>query len=241
MNPNVTIFMSLSGRWHLWERRIQWLRRQKYPRGSLSISLLCTDPAFKGWPHLLRIDDLFGWASWKVGHRLVGRPGLADDPKRTDSEVYRAMSEIYSLAIGECQTDYLMVLEDDVFCDDLDLVEKLLKCRGEDPKFFSVSVPYRHRSMPDRWCAWEGTTHGIRFLDVSDELLCEFCGVDGHGLGCCLMDARQAYFALPEIMRTVRSSGHFDLDLFNVARSMGWKSFLAGSLQADHEFSCQKT
>ena len=236
MSEEITIFMPLSGRWHLWERRRSWLLRQRYPREKLHFVAANCSGEKLSFSTLFLGSELTGWSSINLYSQPVGRPGLADDPKRDPGEVYDAMLKIYQRMIEDVRTNKILILEDDVFADNPSLITKLLL--SFDEQTISASVAYQHREQPQNYCCWLHGKHlPIRnaFSGDLQEYKQEY-EVDGHGFGCCLVDTDH-FRSIFNWQVASKTTNHLDWDFFVKSGKSGYRSVVDFSIQADHCFA----
>lgn len=146
----ITLFVPLSGRWEAWRTHLRpWLDSQTWPRAQTRLVLADTSQ-----------DDSFGmmvqgWAftsdypAPRYYTQAVGKPGLAEHP-RSEGEVSRACSAIYTRMAAELTTRYVLIVEDD-HRPAPGTVERLL--RGFDDRTAAVSALYRGRRAGE-WVVW---------------------------------------------------------------------------------------
>lgn len=152
----VTIFTTYSGRVandrSLWDRRKKWIQSQSWPRSQIRIAVANTS-------HQQSPTDLFvgltGFAGLSVYDHPVGSGGLEDVcryDRSVEDRVQTAVAAIYNRMLREVNSEFVLVLEDDVFPETLDAIEFLL--RGFDENTAGVSGAYQQRYYPFGWTAF---------------------------------------------------------------------------------------
>lgn len=146
----VTVVTTYSGRVakepSLWRRRVQWFNEQKWPREQFRVLLINTShkplPVGTVEP-LLRLKC----AGVSTYDHFVGVPNLEGIDRRQDAVeqfVQTACAALYNRMMREATTEWVLILEDDVFpmnCPDL--IERLLS--SVDNRTYGVSGIYRQR------------------------------------------------------------------------------------------------
>lgn len=193
INQTVTVFTTYSGRVRrdpsLWQRRLDWLRQQTWSRHQTRL-LIANTSHQRLTPGELGLDQLklagMGWYD-----HPVGKPGLEDANRRqsveTENAVQTACAAIYNRMLREVATDYVLILEDDVFPQSLDVIERLLS--SVDALTYAVSGCYRQR-YTDAWSTYS------RDAIMTPQHLHKERGegvqiVGGTGMGCLLLSTQQ--------------------------------------------------
>lgn len=227
---NVTLFIPLSGRKHLWPKLATFLESQTWPRQHLKLMLYDTsgDESFsqvvRTWISTCDFPD--------VRHICVpsDSPGLADLPRdQRLISVNEQMCRIYNRLREELTTDYVWVLEDDII-PPVDALSLLLK--SFDENVASVSAPYRSR-FDGRYLVWSRERQG----SAGVHQLCrplpdrpQVQEVRGSGFGCIVLRSEvlnQRPFSLPP------GESCFDVRFF---RALGdhWKRLVDWTCECQH-------
>lgn len=191
-NQVVTIFTTYSGRVRknvdLWRRRLEWLQRQTWPRHQTRLLIANTS-------HQRITSADIGLEALKLAgmgwyDHPVGTPGLEDINRRSkpiEDAVQTACASIYNRMLKEVSTDYVLILEDDVFPHDADVIERLLS--SVDNRTYAVAGCYRQRYQ-DSWSTYDRDTilapaHLHRKRGEGVQI------VGGAGMGCLLLSTQQ--------------------------------------------------
>jgi hypothetical protein len=134
-----------------------------------------------------------GWVSGcdfpDVRHvrQSVGPPRLADEPRvdRPDNvaHVRSACAKIYNWMRAHVTTNYVVILEDDIFPQQADVIERLL--HGFDQEVDSVAAAYPSRYTP-HVVAWTNENNGRRPIPFSDRGE-GLATIGGNGFGCVIL------------------------------------------------------
>lgn len=117
----------------------------------------------------------------------VGSPGLSLKDRNSKEalvgEVQRAMCRIWGWLSRNLTNEFALILEDDVFPQDTNIIEKLM--RGLNPHVDSVSAAYLS-PYAEHHMAWDYQGAGFEFRRSPGEGLQK---IGGNGFGCCLLRA----------------------------------------------------
>lgn len=222
MAETVTLFIPLSGRREFWPAMAEFLDRQSWPHKQVRLILFDTSQndefsrSIRGW--VLDCD----YADVRHIRQAVGQPGLADLPRALSAgAVTQAMARIYNRLAREATTDYVWVLEDDVFPPD-DACERLL--RGFDRDVASVSATYWSR-FSNAWVAWHSDQRMIRERREGLQ------SIGGNGFGCVVLRGdvlRNAVFTA-----TIDSQAYDNAFYIRLSRT-GLKAMIDWSVLCEH-------
>lgn len=187
----VTVFCTFSDRvakdLSLWERRKEWLRNQTWPRIRIVLANTSHEPLPAGWMDGLPVCEGLSFYDHPVG----SKPGL-EQVFRGDGAVERAVqtavAAIYNRMLREVATEYVLILEDDVFPHRLDAIEQLAMCVEHDTA--AVTGAYQQRFYPNGWTVF----HSIPDNGRPQLLSQKGTGVQtimGTGFGCLLFRKSQ--------------------------------------------------
>lgn len=230
----VTIFTTFSGRVQgdlsLWEKRKAWLRSQTWPRIRLVVANTSHSELPGGWDR-----DLPKMEGLSVYSHPVGFPGLEDRDRwgqeKTENAVSTAVASIYNRMWQETQTEFVLVLEDDVFPKRLDAVEQLLK--GFDVNVCSVTGKYRQRYYPyalTYWSKESGDVHPSLPHQAPDSGIAD---TKGSGFGCVML--RRSQMADEVIVANSPISRYYDAHLFAMMARKGLISRVSYGVDCDHD------
>ena len=151
----ITLFVPLSGRLEMRQRFFEQLTALTWPHERISLVLFDTSqqPGFSaavaGWIRGCDFPDV------RHVRCAVGPIGLADAERRgvpqTVAEVRASMARIYNWLRLNVATEYVMILEDDIFPEPADVIERLL--HSFDEQTDSVAAAYPSRFTPN-FVAW---------------------------------------------------------------------------------------
>ena len=174
----VTLFIPLAGRSHLWADFADFLNRQTWPHRQIRLVLLDTshDPSFgkmvREWIAQSDYTDV------TYSQETVGEPGIAELPRaKVSREVSQVMARIYNRMAREVTTDYVWIVEDDVF-PPVDACKRLLQSFDQDTA--SVTGAYLSRSSRT-YVAWDFSQRQISQLQSGVQQ------VGGNGFGCVMI------------------------------------------------------
>lgn len=234
----VTLFVPLSGREELWERFSNQLAKLTWPRKITTLILFDTSQSnrFSGlvgdWIRRNEFLDV------RHVRATVGSPRIADADRRQSTgvvtEVRQAVARIYNWLRANVATQYVMVLEDDVFPNRDDVIEQLL--RGFDEHTSSVSGAYRS-AYGRAFVAWsEVFTNGQpKYREVPDVGLQPTIG---NGFGCVMLRRsliRDVRFADMPHLPSKTTSADYDVEFYTRLRMAGRDlAKLDWSIQCDH-------
>jgi hypothetical protein len=122
----------------------------------------------------------------------------------------------------------MLVLEDDVFADDHQLIQKLMGHFQDD--VLSVSVAYPHREQPHNFCCWDDRHKFVSRCDSTPGVR----EIKGHGFGCCMFDVEKARAVLNAVSGSIPARQHFDWDFFNASK---YRSLVDFAIPAEHLFA----
>lgn len=211
----VTVFTTFSDRVQkypqLWSRRLDWLNEQTWPKIRLVVANTSHSPLPADW--VTGLPQLEGLATY---NHYVGTRGL-ESVKRNDeqveSNVQTAVAAIYNKMWKETSTEYILILEDDVFPQQYNTIGQLLS--SFELNICAVSGAYRQRHNDTNW------TGSVEFLNgCPHNNLVPQKGVQqvrSVGFGC-LMVRRSQMSHLP-IRGNTSISKYFDPDLFERLRN----------------------
>lgn len=233
----LTIFVPLSGRLDLWQAFSNQLTRLTWPRERTTL-ILCDTSQQHGFS-----ARVAGWVRGcdfpDVRHvrRAVGPPNVADHERRNNAEavanVRAAMAKIYNWARENIATDYTLILEDDIWPEPADLIERLLV--SFDQHTDAVAAPYASRYTPS-FVAWRRETNGQRPIPLNER----GSGVEpigGTGFGCLLLRTamlRSTMFSDRPHLPSGATSADFDIAFFQQAQHTGRLCKLDWSIVCDH-------
>lgn len=230
-NEPVTLFVPLSGRESLWTRFSSQLLQITDLR---SVSLILYDTSqSKSFGNLLveSMQQLQKRCDVRYVKAIVGEPGLADLDRRTNvSSVRSSMARIYDWARKHITTNYVLLLEDDIFVPG-DIVERLLK--GFDEKTDAISVPYLSR-FHDGYVAWNLVNGLPQSVKERGNGLTPICGT---GFGCVLMRTallREQMFSDTPHTPSGGISHDFDIAFWMRASQLGRQAKIDWTIQAEH-------
>lgn len=237
----ITLFVPLSGRSELWPRFAAQLENLDWPDEQLKLILFDTsqDSTFSEM-----IDQ------WIAGHRFtpnnrqfadirhvrktVGPPRIADQNRQEVSEIVKsvrtAMARIYNWMRLNVNTQYVFVLEDDVFAPP-HVLKQLL--RGFDHQTVAVTAPYRSAYGP-AFVAWEKRdSECISFFMNRGNGVHE---IGGSGFGCLVL--RQELLTDNFVDNAHHPSGtlysDYDVQCFQWNRRTVRKVKIDWSIECDH-------
>lgn len=241
----ITLFVPLSGRAELWPRFAAQLEQLTWPRALLSLVLFDTSQSE-------RFSRMV--SSWISGHRFtpqtdepfadvrhvcrsVGSAGVADAERRNNptavEHVRAAMARIYNWARGNITTNYALIMEDDIFPDTPNVIERLL-C-GFDEQTDSVAAPYASRYSAD-FVAWRLGTHGRKPIPLTQRGN-GLEAIGGNGFGCTMLRnsfLRSQMFSDEPHAASGGTSHDFDIAFYLQAGQSGRLCKLDWSLHCDH-------
>ncbi|MBI1349392.1 glycosyltransferase [bacterium] len=177
----VTIAVALAGRQNYWPQFRQWLETQTWPHAQCR--LLFLDSGDAEFSAMIR-----RWLSEQdeyQHYRYVRRPdsqGLADQDRRIHAdavqEVQRVVPSIYNQLAPLSETEYLLIIEDDIL-PPTTVIQGLLQ--GMDGDVAAVSGVYRSRYEPERFVAWVPGPQHLRQRNFGIQ------DIGGSGFGCLLL------------------------------------------------------
>jgi len=219
---HVAIIIPLSGRPNSVKRLIGWLRGQTWPHEQCRLLLADTVAGGRlGWQIAQWISA--DYPNIRVQSLPIGRPGLADDDRvRCSREVQSAMAELYAKLRMMTDTEYNLIIEDDVL-PPCDAIEKLL--RGMDHSVAAVTGVGWSR-FAQWYVAW--IRDGLRHLTTLGKGIET---IDGCWFGCTLI-RRSALLAAP--MTTDGRSGNFDYAFFDWLAAHSWECRINWDVLCDH-------
>lgn len=229
----VTIFTTFSHRIQqspqLWQRRKAWLRDQSWPHLRLVVANTSHRPLPADWA-----DGLPPLSAVSVYNHFVGSPGLEDHSRlgRRDVEcaVSTAVAAIYNRMWQGTSTEFVLILEDDVFPRPLDAVQRLMQ--AVTARTGAVTGKYRQRYWPYAITAYHTTPpngrpilrlHGPE-IGVSE--------IAGTGFGCLL--ARRSQLADEVIAANSADGPYYDVNLFKAVTSAGTSVRIVWDVDCDH-------
>lgn len=221
-DETVTVFLTVSGRSHknhgYFQRHKRWLLEQSWPREQIRVLIANTShrPLPPEW---LAGFDGFAGVSWY--DHPVGKPCLEDENRAnsplTELEVQTVVAAINNRMLREIQTEFVLSLENDVFPDPLDAIERLL--RGFDnPNVAAVTGAYRQRYEPQAWTVWGSMPANGRPL-LPAESGRGVQPIYGSGFGCLMLRASQVKDEV--ITGRTAVSGYYDADWFDRLQKRG--------------------
>lgn len=227
----VTVVLTASGRWSLWPRRLHWLKSLTWPKDRLRVLVANTSHSEQTAASLGIAD--FACAGVSVYDHPVGAPGLADLDRRVSGNLCRdvdaAVAAIYNRAAMEANSEYLAIVEDDVFPHAPDWIERLMHNMG--PKTAAVSAKYHHRYQPEKCVAFH--VQEPRFCTLLPMTCTGRQQIDGTGFGA-LVIRRSVLHRFP-LAADQASHAHYDLDLGRRLKAAGWQWWLDADVSCDHE------
>lgn len=230
----VTIFTTFSARVQadpkLWKRRKEWLMDQTWPRVRLVIANTSHKPMPVDWEAGLR--GLFEGIS--VYTHPVGQPGLEDKNRmgRPDVEnaVSTAVAAIYNRMWQETATEFVLILEDDVFPRSTEAIADLM--HAMDKSVCAVTGKYRQRYWPYAITAYNKVPENgrpILRLHGPDEGVSEIAGT---GFGCVLL--RRSQLVDEPIAANSADGPYYDVNLFKRAILAGRTVRIVWGVECDH-------
>ena len=225
----ITVFTTVSHRVRqnpmLWKRRLEWIERQTWPREQLRICIANTSHQPVS-VHDLSLDRLAGLAGITVYDHPVGGSGLEDVDRRQEEiekQVQTVVAAIYNRMLREVPTQWCLILEDDVFPEESDLIERLLS--SSDANTIAVAAAYKQRYC-NSWSTWDTPSQLHR---ESGEGVAE---IGGSGFGCLLLRLSQCRDEL--FQGNTAISRYYDVDFFVRARQKGLRAKVDWSVVCDH-------
>lgn len=241
----ITLFLPLSGRAELWPRFAAQLERLTWPRHLLSLILFDTSQSERfsrmvsSWITGHRFTPLTAEPFADVRHvcRAVGSAGVADAERRNNprsvEHVRAAMARIYNWARANITTNYALILEDDIFPEATDVIERLL--RGFDEHTDSVAAPY-HSRYSAHFVAWRTESRAKQPIPLNQRGT-GLETIGGNGFGCTLLRTEflrsQMFSDVPHIA-SGGSSHDFDIAFYLQAGQTGRVCKMDWSLHCDH-------
>lgn len=180
----ITLFIPLSGRMFAWEKQVRWLEQQTFPKDRLRLILCDNSQNAEFGKGIRRWVSECDYQDVRYFQFAAGEPGLADQFRGTlpmQDKINSVMCRIYNRMRTAIETDYVMILEDDII-PPLDVIDRLIAPFAVD--VVAVAAPYRSRHT-GLMVAWKKETYGRRLVNVSmDQGVSE---IDATGFGCVLM------------------------------------------------------
>lgn len=199
---DVTLFMALAGRPHVWHEMREFLARQTWPHEQLRL-ILCDTGQQPDFTRQLR-EWVTDCDYPNVHHFQLSpaRPGLADEDRRNhivEREVQEAMCRIYNRLRQSVETDYCWIMEDDVIPPD-DALERLMRHFNADVG--SVHAPYPSRWDPDFvvWDYQRADSPGVHRIKPPAPDEPQLQEIRGSGFGCVVLRSellRRHVFSIP--------------------------------------------
>lgn len=229
----VTIFTTFSERIQrhpeLWERRKEWLREQTWPRVRLVVANTSHAAMPAGWD-----DGLPPLEGLSVYTHDVGIAGLEDrnraaDQGQTEAHVQTVVAAIYNRMWRETQTEFVLILEDDVFPEPLDTIEHLLD--AFDQQTAGVTGAYQQRYHPYGWTAWRAAADQQRpklFAKRGRGIE----AITGCGFGCLML--RRSQVSDLVIQGNTDRSRYYDTDLWHRLAERGAGCKIHWGVVCDH-------
>ena len=210
----VTIFTTFSQRIQkspeLWERRKAWLRSQTWPSVRLAVANTSHEPLPDGWSDGL--PPTLAGLSWY--DHPVGVSGLEDQNRitqpQTEPDVQTAVAAIFNRMWRETSTECVLVLEDDVFPEPPDTIERLM--RTLDQHVCAASGAYKQRYFPYAWTLWDRKQPNQTRPSLRRELGEGIEQIGGSGFGCLLL--RRSQVAHEVLTGNTPRSRYYDADWF---------------------------
>lgn len=233
-DETVTIFTTFSKRIQnnpdLWEKRKSWLRSQTWKKIRFVVSNTSHSPMPDGWD-----KDLPCMQGVSVYSHDVGFPGLEDKDRAgsvsVENDVSTAVASIYNRMWKETSTEFVFVLEDDVFPKRIDAIECLMK--GFDQKVCAVTGQYRQRYYPYAVTYWPVNNGGgspkLRHQAPGEGII----DISGAGFGCVML--RRSHMADEVVVANSKLSRYYDVDLFSKMKSKGMKVRINFGVMCDHD------
>ncbi|MDE1971201.1 MAG: glycosyltransferase family 2 protein, partial [Patescibacteria group bacterium] len=227
-DEEVTIFTSISDRIlknpTFWSRRIGWINMQTWP----NLRLVVANTTDKNIKHLftnLRVPYSFYNQSFpNQGLEDINRIGNAS----AETRVQTVVAAIYNRMWKETSTEYVLVLENDVFPEPLNTIEKLMQ--GVAPNVCAVSGAYKQRYPPYGWTIYKDFNAGRPLLLPTQQEGIE--DIRGAGFGCLLV--RRSQMAHEVIKGNTPLSRYYDADIFERLVLQGKKVKINWDVICDH-------
>lgn len=230
-DETVTVFTTFSGRLQknpdLWEKRKSWLRSQTWKSIRLVVANTSHEPMPSGWD-----SDLPAFDGVSVYNHNVATPGLEDKDRsgsrKVEEDVSTAVASIYNRMWKETSTEFVLVLEDDVFPKRTDAIHQLMI--GFDKDVCAVTGKYRQRYYPYACTYWSSESSAKLRHQSPDE---GFKDIVGAGFGCIML--RRSHMADDVIVANSDISRYYDVDIFNRMSKKGMKARVNFAVDCDHD------
>ena len=227
----VTVFAALSGRRWAWPGLRQWLS-QLPARCRLVLCDGSNDAEF--WQILQKDRHVFdALDDVRLYRHPVARAGLADKNRHnTEEAVNYAVVRLYNRAVSECQTPYMLFIEDDVLPHHppQETLDQL--AGGMAGQVAAVSGVYTSRYTGQHSAFTKGIGKGL--TPVTEDVLAgspDYIPVIGSGFG--LLLAR-THVLKKSPMSVTPTEPWYDPRLWRILKGAGWGVVLATRCTADH-------
>ncbi|MCH9776821.1 MAG: glycosyltransferase family 2 protein [Planctomycetes bacterium] len=227
-HEQITLFIPLSGRTHLWPRLAKFLELQKWPHNQTRLILFDTAQNSKFSQTVRQWLAESDYTDTRYIQRTVADPELADRPRAEHAtDVRKAMARIYNALTSEVATQFVWIIEDDII-PPLNVARSLLE--SFDERTGSVAAPYRSR-FHQGYVVWKNETETLMDLGkgVTEE--------GGNGFGCTIIRTEL-------IQRTIFSHAYrlpdFDHAFYSFLHSEGFKAKVNWDMECQH-FECDGT
>lgn len=190
LSEKVTIFGTISQRqlnnMDLWWRKVAWILGQDWPRNQINLVFANTSNIPTPNNMLTPLYDA-GFNSIHTYNHETGYPNLETQPRNIDvqRQVQTIVSGIYNRAFGNCHTDFVLTLEDDIIPLQPDLIYRLIT--NFDPRTVGIAASYRLRHHPYPYSVWKvQPTAGAHTPQLLLEPGHGYTRMEGIGFGCTL-------------------------------------------------------
>ena len=229
-NEPVTLICLLSGRWNCLRDTCRWLGAQTWPRHLCRLVMVynSNDPSFGQQVRQWMTDS--GYSDFRYVTSGLGESGLSERRREnrvgTSRKINNVVAGLYNRAVHEATTEYIFSLEDDVFPERHDAIERLM--RGMSSDVAGVTGAYPHRDS-GRWLAWTGTAANHTYPQHTGEGV---QSIDGCGFGCLLF--RKSAMSQQKLVSDAGPTIFFDCNVCDSLRFRGWKLRLNWDVICEH-------